>query len=61
MPYLSADASSSSFLLAKCGSTLFCFGRSVLLWLVVAAFAIVGALSRRFALARRLPRGDKKS
>jgi hypothetical protein len=60
MPFPGAD-SSSSFLIAKCGSTLFCFGRSVLLWVVVFAVFLLGALRNRlFPSARRAREGDKK-
>jgi hypothetical protein len=54
MPFPGADASSfSSSLLAKCGSTLFCFGRSALLWLVVFAVFLLGLVRQRvFAPAR---------
>lgn len=55
------DASSSSLLLAKCGSTLFCFGRSAFLWLAVIAVFLFGALrSRISSLARRAPEDGKK-
>ncbi|KAK4040274.1 hypothetical protein C8A01DRAFT_35694 [Parachaetomium inaequale] len=61
MPFPGADASSSSsFLLAKCGSTLFCFGRSALLWLLVFAAFLLGALRNRL-LAPATAREKKKS
>jgi len=62
MPFSGADASSSSIFLAKCGSTLFCVGRSVLLWLVVLAVFLLGALRNRVsAIARRAPTRDPKT
>lgn len=59
---LAADASpSSSFLLSKCGSTLFCLGRSVILWIAVLALFLSGAIRHRLAsLARRASEGVKK-
>lgn len=64
MPLPPADASPpSSFLLAKCGSTLFCLGRSVALWAVVVVVSLLGALWRRLSRAARLraPGGAKQS
>jgi hypothetical protein len=59
MPVPGAD--SSSFFLAKCGSTLFCFGRSALLWVVVFAVFLLGALRNRVFGARRASaEGNKK-
>ena len=62
MPIPGADSGPSSFLLAKCGSTLFCIGRSVLLWLIVLAVFLLGAARNRLlATTRRVPPpGDKK-
>ena len=59
---LAADANpSSSFLLAKCGSTVFCVGRSVVLWIVVLALFLLGAIRHRLvSLARRASEGVKK-
>lgn len=47
MPYPSASSSSS--LLAKCGTTLTCVLRSVPLWAVVLVVLLLGALRRRIA------------
>jgi hypothetical protein len=62
MPLSVADASTSSFLVAKCGSTLFCIGRSVVLWAVVLAVLLLGALRNRVSslFARRAAEGDGK-
>jgi hypothetical protein len=63
MPVPAPDAGSSSLLLAKCGSTLFCIGRIVVLWAVVLAVLLFGALRNRLsALSARCvtPEGDKK-
>ncbi|KAK4233099.1 hypothetical protein C8A03DRAFT_39216 [Achaetomium macrosporum] len=62
MPLSAADASPSSFLVAKCGSTLFCIGRSVVLWAVVLAVLLLGALRNRIStfFARRAAKKDEK-
>jgi hypothetical protein len=60
MPIPGADASTSSFLLAKCGSTLFCFGRSALLWVVVFVFLLLGVLRNRLFGPRRAFTEEKK-
>ncbi len=62
MPIPGADSGHSSFLLAKCGSTLFCIGRSVFLWVIVLAVFLLGAARNRLlATSRRAsPTGDKK-
>ncbi|KAH6627208.1 hypothetical protein B0J18DRAFT_426797 [Chaetomium sp. MPI-SDFR-AT-0129] len=56
MPLPGADVigTPSSFFLAKCGSTLFCVGRSVLLWAVVLLVFLLGAL-RAFVSERLRP------
>ncbi|KAK3906183.1 hypothetical protein C8A05DRAFT_29969 [Staphylotrichum tortipilum] len=63
-PVADAAAHSSSLLLAKCGTTLFCIARSVVLWLVVLAVLLLGALRNRlFGVNHRASRplaGDKK-
>lgn len=62
MPFSVADNPSSSLFLAKCGSTLFCLGRSVLLWVVVFAVFLLGALRQRlFHFTRRASEGFKQS
>lgn len=60
MPLPGADVigAPSSFLLAKCGSTLFCVGRSVLLWAVVLLVFLLGALRNVFV--REKPSQTKK-
>lgn len=59
MPLSAADNPSSLFL-AKCGSTLFCISRSVLLWIVVFAVFLLGALRQRLVhFARRAPEQPK--
>jgi len=63
-PVAHAAAHSSSLLLAKCGTTLFCIGRSVVLWVIVLAVLLLGALRNRlFGVSphtSRPPAGDKK-
>jgi hypothetical protein len=60
MPLSAADANPSSLILSKCGTTLLCFGRSLLLWVVVLAVLLVGALRRSlFAPARGAVKGKE--
>ncbi len=66
-PVADAVAHSSSLLLAKCGTTVFCIGRSVVLWIIVLAALLLGALRNRLfgashrATRPRPPAGDKKN
>ncbi|KAL2196044.1 hypothetical protein P885DRAFT_78378 [Corynascus similis CBS 632.67] len=57
------DANTSSFVVAKCSSTVFCVGRSVLLWIIVLAVFLLGALRNRVLPAARhaAVEGDKKT
>lgn len=49
MPYPVASSSSSSSILAKCGTTITCVLRSIPLWIVVIIVLLVGFARRRIS------------